>query len=76
MHFCPGSNIVLAILSKNGVLRIAEGGKEGNQTPTSSGTFVGEEKQTQKPVHTATAVVKWAPCWLKDTDWKPTHHLT
>lgn len=57
MHFCPSSNILLAILSKNGLLRmVEEKRKEGNKTPTSTGTFVGEEKQTQKLVYEATAV--------------------
>lgn len=35
---------------------LEEEGKEGNKTPTSTGTFVGEEKQTQKLVYEATAV--------------------
>lgn len=32
--------------------------KEGNKISTSSGTFVGEDKQTQKPVYKAMAVVE------------------
>lgn len=58
MDFCPHSNILLAILPKNGLLRMAEERKEGNKSPTCSGTFVGEEKQNQKLVYKARAVAK------------------
>lgn len=59
MDFCPHSNILLAILSKNGLLRMAEEErKEGNKSPTCPGTFVGEEKQNQKLLYKARAVAK------------------
>lgn len=59
MHFCPSSNILQAILSKNGLLRmVEEERKAGNKTPTTTGTFVGEEKPNQKLVYKATAVAK------------------
>lgn len=35
---------------------VEEKRKEGNKTPTSTGTFVGDGKQTQKLVYEATAV--------------------